>query len=65
MAKIDELVAAALQAERTVDIRDQMEQTFGPNPCKSLELINTHTKEIIELTCDRKRCWHCLSLIHI
>ena len=40
-------------------IRESIEDTFGPNPCKSLVLHNTETGEIKELACDGKRCVHC------
>ena len=37
---------------------DRMEETFGPNPCDYLKLINPQG-EVISLTCDSKRCSHC------
>ncbi len=40
-------------------ITEQIEDTFGPNPCTTLKLLNDETGDLLELPCDSKRCQDC------
>ena len=40
-------------------ISEKLEDTFGPNPCTTLKLLNEVTNELVEKPCDGKRCVHC------
>ncbi len=40
-------------------ISEKLEDTFGPNPCTSLKLLNDVTGDLLELPCDRKHCQDC------
>ncbi len=44
---------------RTNVISESIDDTFGPNPCTSLKLLNEITNELVEKPCDGKRCIHC------
>ena len=44
---------------RTNVISESIEDTFGPNPCTSLKLLNDVTGDLLELPCDRKHCDTC------
>ncbi len=59
MGELSKLLAENLASSRLVEISDRVEDTFGPNPCQHLRMVNQETGERIEHLCDTKRCVHC------
>ena len=49
----------AAETVHTGLITEKLEDTFGPNPCTSLKLLNDQTGDLLELPCNGTRCVDC------
>ncbi len=61
----EQILAAARLSRRDLyphsitSIEQKVEDTFGPNPCKRIKLVNKATGETMRMLCNTKRCIHC------
>ena len=59
MGELDRLIAQVVKDHADTTTRQELDDTFGPNPCRRMTLRNEDTGHTFGVACDSKRCPDC------